>query len=174
MGDEKMTDEEIKKLSDEYLDELEDSGIDLDDWSIEDAFINGGKFINDKLEKENEELEYALNCEIEERCFVEHKLDLFKTGDEYKCLQDLCSCYKKENEELKAKLYSDSKNVFAELNDETAKSNAELLDMVEDLKSQIEKMKCCKNCNKMKGCNVCYVCKRWNNMNTNDFWEMKK
>lgn len=40
-----MTDEEIKKLSDEYLDELEDSGVDLDDWSIEDAFINGAKFI---------------------------------------------------------------------------------------------------------------------------------
>lgn len=80
----------------------------------------------------------------------------------------------KQITELKEKLYSNSRNTFAELNQETALSNerlmnevadleaqneelqqkylsesyekAKLVTQVEDLEAQIEKMKCCGNC----------------------------
>lgn len=45
-----------------------------------------------------------------------------------------------------------------------------------EMKAKIEKMKCCENCKFWQN-NDCivkhdYDCKRWNNTNTDDFWEL--
>lgn len=47
---------------------------------------------------------------------------------------------------------------------------------IEEMKAKIEKMKCCENCKFWQN-NDCivehdYDCKRWNNTNTDDFWEL--
>ena len=49
-------------------------------------------------------------------------------------------------EELKKQLYSDNRNVFAELNNETAQSNEQLILKVADLEKQIEQEKDLSQC----------------------------
>lgn len=111
---------------------------------------------------------------------LEKQNDCYKALEShYEEIEEDAKIIAKENEELKAKLYSDSKNVFAELNDETARSNAELLDLVEDLKAQIEKMKCCGNCinrglNKDDFSFPCCDCKYWRKIKENDYWVLEK
>lgn len=75
----------------------------------------------------------------------------------------------KENKELKNLIEIQYKE-----NQTLGNNNTKLFDKIENLKILIEKMKCCENCYKMNGCNVCYACKRWNNTNADDFWEMRK
>lgn len=60
--------------------------------------------------------------------------------------------------------------------EELRKENKELTEENEKLKAQIEKMKCCENCKHFVD-NDCslehdYDCKRWNNHNTEDYWEV--
>ena len=63
------------------------------------------------------------------------KMNLFVRKPE-RFLFEVVDKLEKENAELKQKLYSSDKNVFAELNEETAKSNAYLMDKVEYLEKE--------------------------------------
>lgn len=89
-----------------------------------------------------------------EQVAARHKAELQEVNEQNDKLYE-------ENKELKAQVYSSDKNVFAELNNETAESNARLIDEVADLKEQNEKMKCCGNCKNtgdtgVMGC-FCYI-----------------
>lgn len=79
-----------------------------------------------------------------------------------------------ENDDLKKKLREDEE--IESVSDFRWEENQRLKKENEDLKAQIEKMKCCENC-KFWQDNDCiiehdYDCKRWINTNTDDFWEL--
>lgn len=78
-----------------------------------------------------------------------------------------------ENEELKAKieaLQNGTEVCWQGDMDRTIAQNLELKEQVEELKTRIEKMKCCSNCSKSKYGEWCgdYHCA------SNNKWEMKK
>lgn len=100
--------------------------------------------------------------------------DNFELLDKLDELEEENEELKKENEELKGKLYSNDKNVFAELNNETAQSNAMLLDEIEDYKAQIERMKCCGNCKHciLEGVLYCTIKNRDVGNRACNYWEL--
>jgi len=103
----------------------------------------------ENLEKENEELKYALSSSMTEQGFLENEIKNFKNGAEYKALADMVDSLQKENEELKKEISAllscancpENKGGYVCEREYNDKCLAQKIEHIKELKEEIAELK---------------------------------